>query len=216
MKEEKFKVINYIRELVISVDKHLDNFPKKDIEIKNRVRNISYDILELAYRVNVSTNANKKLELIEEIVAKIKVADFLINMCYDKQIINSKRYVKFGESLDNILKYLVGWKKSIEQRAQLLGLASPGVNANSDNANFGPGAVNDGNANSGNNNLFNSNGNWNANGYAVRPVDSIHCGYTITCCIRDNIETNCCPFTVYLFVILPHELKKHMLKSMAG
>ena len=170
MKEEKFKVINYIRELVISVDKHLDNFPKKDIEIKNRVRNISYDILELAYRVNVSTNANKKLELIEEIVAKIKVTDFLINMCYDKQIINSKRYVKFGESLDNISKYLVGWKKSIEQRAQLLGLASPGVNANSDNANFGPGAVNNGNANSGNNNLFNSNGNWNANGYAVRPV----------------------------------------------
>lgn len=73
-------------------------------------------------------------------------------------------------------------------------LASPGVNIKSDNANFGPGNVNNGNVNSGNN-LFNSNGNWNANGYAVRPVASINCGYTTKCCVRDNIETNHCPLT---------------------
>lgn len=76
-------------------------------------------------------------------------------------------------------------------------LASRGVNANSDNANFGPGNVNteDGvtNAEIGNN-LFNSNGNENNNGFAVRPVASINCGYAITDCMRDNIETNCCPF----------------------
>ena len=82
----------------------------------------------------------------------------------------------------------------------MVGLASPGVNANSDNANFGPGAVNNGIANSGNNNLFNSDGNWNANGYAVRPVDSINCGYAINDCIRDNIETNYCPFIVNISV----------------
>lgn len=116
MKEEKFKVINYIRNLVINVDNHLENFPKKEIEIKNRIRNTSYDILELAYQINVSTNKDK-VYLIEEIVAKIKVIDFLINLCYDKKIINSKRYIKFGESLDTILKYLIGWKKSIENRA---------------------------------------------------------------------------------------------------
>lgn len=73
-------------------------------------------------------------------------------------------------------------------------LASPGVNCNSSNANFGPGNVNNGNVNAGNN-LFNSNGNWNANGYAVRPVDSINCGYMIICHVRDNIETNRSPLT---------------------
>ena len=65
-------------------------------------------------------------------------------------------------------------------------LASPGVNVNSSNANFGPGNVDD-NAGTGNNN-FNSNGNWNANRNAVRPVASIDCAYII-----DNIETNHCP-----------------------
>ena len=52
MKEEKFKVINFIRELIIYLDKYLENFPKKDIEIKNRIKNISYNILELTYKAN--------------------------------------------------------------------------------------------------------------------------------------------------------------------
>lgn len=111
MKEEKFKVINFIRELVIYIDKYLDNFPKKDIEIKNRIRNLSYDLLELAYKANI-TKENKN-DYINDIIAKIKVLDFLLNLCYEKKIINIKRYTKFGEKLDDILKYSIGWQKSI-------------------------------------------------------------------------------------------------------
>lgn len=112
MKEEKFKVINYIRELIVNIDKYLENFPKKDIEIKNRIKNTSYDILEEAYKSNILEN-NKK-EHIENIIAKIKIIDFLLNLCYDKQIINLKRYIKFGEKLDDILKYSIGWRNSLK------------------------------------------------------------------------------------------------------
>lgn len=114
MKEEKFKVINFIRELVIYIDKYLDNFPKKDIEIKNRIRNLSYDLLELAYKANI-TKGNKN-DYINDIIAKIKVLDFLLNLCYDKEIINIKRYTKFGKKLDDILKYSIGWQKSISEK----------------------------------------------------------------------------------------------------
>ena len=113
MKEEKFKVINFIRDLIVYIDKYLDNFPKKDMEIKNRIKNTSYDILELAYKANM-TEINK-VEYISDIIGKIKVIDFLLNLCYDKQIINMKRYVKFGQKLDDILKYALGWQKSIMQ-----------------------------------------------------------------------------------------------------
>ena len=112
MREEKFKIINFIRELIINIDKNLDNFPKKDIELKNRLRNNSYDLLEIAYKAN-ATNEEKRIELIDDIIAKIKVIDFLLNMCYDKQIINNKKYIKFGTKLDDIIKYASGWKKSI-------------------------------------------------------------------------------------------------------
>ena len=52
MKDEKFKVIDFIRKLIIRIDTELANFPKKEIEIKNRIRTNTYDILELAYLAN--------------------------------------------------------------------------------------------------------------------------------------------------------------------
>ena len=113
MKQEKFKIIQFIRELIIHIDSQLDNFPKKDIELKNRIRNTSYDILELAYRANVISTPENKKNLLEEIIAKIKIIDFLLNLCYDKQIINSKRYLKFGEKIDDILKYTLGWIRNL-------------------------------------------------------------------------------------------------------
>lgn len=114
MQKEKFKVINFIRELINNIDKYLDNFPKKDIEIKNRIRNASYDLLELTYEANTTDNDEVKIALIDKCVSKAKIIDFLINLSYEKEIINNKRYVKFGEAIDEIVKYLVGWKKSIK------------------------------------------------------------------------------------------------------
>ena len=113
MKEEKFKIIQYIRELIINIDNNLDNFPKKDIELKNRIRNISYDLLEIAYEANTIKEKDKKIELLYQLIAKLKVTDFLINICYDKRIINNKRYLKFGEKIDDISKFTAGWIKSI-------------------------------------------------------------------------------------------------------
>lgn len=114
MKKEQFKVIDFIRKLILNIDKNLDNFPKKDIEIKNRIRNASYDLLELSYEANAINNTSLKQELLNKCIAKVKIIDFLINLSYDKEILNSKRYLKFGESMDEIIKYIVGWKKSIE------------------------------------------------------------------------------------------------------
>ena len=116
MKEEKFKVINFIRELILSIDKNLDNFPKKDIELKNRIRNASYDLLEIAYEANMTSNMDRKKELLEKVVAKVKIIDFLLNICYEKMIIDQKRYFKFGEKLDDIVRYTVGWMNSIKKR----------------------------------------------------------------------------------------------------
>lgn len=113
MKEEKFKVIQFIREFIIKVDKELDNFPKKDIDIKVRIRNESYSLLELVYKANSTADRDYKNRLLEESIAKLKLIDFLINLSYDKQIIPNKRYLKLGSTLDSIAKYITGWKKNI-------------------------------------------------------------------------------------------------------
>ena len=112
MKKEKFVVINCIRELIVNIDKYLVNFPKKDIEIKQQISTISKEMLLLAYEANSSNNTEKRKDIQEKVIASLKYLDFLINLCYDKQIINGKRYLKFGESIDYILKYANGWRKS--------------------------------------------------------------------------------------------------------
>ena len=114
IKEEKFKVIQFIREFIIKVDKELDNFPKKDIEIKNKIRNESYDLLEIAYEANNTSNSDYKRKLLEKLIAKIKVIDFLLNLSYDKQIISNKKYLKLAMKLDDIIKYITGWLKKLE------------------------------------------------------------------------------------------------------
>lgn len=112
MKKEKFVVIDGIRELIVNIDKYLVNFPKKDIEIKQQISTISKEMLLLAYEANASENKEKRKDIQEKVISRLKYLDFLINLCYDKQIINGKRYLKFGESIDYILKYANGWKKS--------------------------------------------------------------------------------------------------------
>ena len=115
MKEEKFKVIDFIREMILLIDKQLDNFSKKNIELKNRIRMNTYDILEIAYEANIIENVEKKKDLICRIIAKIKIVDFLLNLSYEKELITQKKYIKLGTKLDNIAKYANGWLKSLKK-----------------------------------------------------------------------------------------------------
>ena len=113
MRQEKFKIIQFIREFLIMIDTQMDNFPKKDIELKNRIRTNSYDILEIAYEANAVSNEETKKQLLQKVIAKIKVIDFLLNLAYDKKIITEKKYCKFGNKMDDIVKYTTGWIKAL-------------------------------------------------------------------------------------------------------
>lgn len=116
MNKEKFKIIQYIRDLIVYIDKSMDNFPKKDIELKNRIRSNSYDLLEMAYEANALEEVKYKKALLIKCIAKIKIIDFLLNLSYDKQIINEKRYLKFAAKLDDIAKFTNGWLKTMKEK----------------------------------------------------------------------------------------------------
>ena len=73
----------------------MDNIPKKDVEIKNRIRSNSYDILEIAYEANMTIDIDNKKELIFKMMAKAKIIDFLLNLSYDKKIITEKNGMTF-------------------------------------------------------------------------------------------------------------------------
>lgn len=109
IKEEKFKTIQFIRELIIYLESMLENFPKKDIEISRLIKEKSYEMLELAYLANVTTDLKERQKKLEQIIVKVKLLDFFVNMSYDKKIINQKKFLKVGQRLDDIIKYCTGW-----------------------------------------------------------------------------------------------------------
>ena len=118
IKQEKFKVVNLIKELIVQIDEKLINFPKKEIELKHKIKETSYDLLLDMYKANNTSDLRYKIELQENCIAYIKFLDFMFNLCYEKQIINGKRYVKFGEKLEMIVRYIVGWKNVTTQEKE--------------------------------------------------------------------------------------------------
>lgn len=109
MKQEKFKIVNLIKDLIVYIDQSILNFPKKEIELKHKIKDTAYNLLLYSYEANNRINVEKKIELQEKCIAYIKYLDFLFNLCYEKQIINGKRYLKYGERLDMIVRYIGGW-----------------------------------------------------------------------------------------------------------
>lgn len=109
IKEEKFKSIQFIRELIIYLENMLENFPKKDMEISRSIKQESYEMLKLAYSANITSDLERRKRDLEQIIVRVKLLDFFVNLSYDKKIINQKKYLKVGTRLDDIIKYVTGW-----------------------------------------------------------------------------------------------------------
>lgn len=108
--KDKFVITNIIKKLINDFDKYLTNFPNKEIEIKREIMNTSYHMLKITYEANTTYDKEKRIDIQDKIISYIEYLDYLVNVCYDKKIINSKKYLKFGENLEYLLKYINAWR----------------------------------------------------------------------------------------------------------
>ena len=115
IKQERFKVANLIKDLIVYIDEKLINVPKKEVELKHRIKEVAYDLLLNMYKANNTSDLKYRINLQESCIAYIKFLDFMFNLCYEKEIINAKKYMKFGERLDMIVRYIVAWKNATIQ-----------------------------------------------------------------------------------------------------
>ena len=115
IKQERFKVANLIKDLIVYIDEKLINVPKKEVELKHKIKEVAYDLLLNMYKANNTSDLKYRINLQESCIAYIKFLDFMFNLCYEKEIINAKKYMKFGERLDMIVRYIVAWKNATIQ-----------------------------------------------------------------------------------------------------
>lgn len=105
MKNE-FLIVKNIKEFIVSLDKFLNNYPRKEYELRNRLVNTSYDLLELVYR------SNYKKDYLDRISSLISMLDFYLELSFKKKIINEKRVMNMSNKLLIINKMVYKWYES--------------------------------------------------------------------------------------------------------
>ena len=105
------KIVLRLKKTIIYVDKILDNFPKKELVLKQGISNSLYECLEYSYDVYYSNDIN----IIRTILTKLKMIDFYLKISFDKNIISRKNISNLGIHLRDITNMYYGWLKNYEK-----------------------------------------------------------------------------------------------------
>ena len=103
----KFLLANEIKNFILSLDSILINYPKKDIIIKKRIINTSFELLELVYLANNKIDNKENIKY--ECLSKISMIDFYFEYSYKKNYISLKNLNTYIFNLTKIKKMLHGW-----------------------------------------------------------------------------------------------------------
>lgn len=107
--KEKFKVINEMKKFIDFINEILVNYPRKSYVLKDKIESTSYDILELIY---ISNLIDDRLDKQKEVLAKISMLDYFLEISYDKKYISLKKLTQGTKLLEVVRKLMFGWIKS--------------------------------------------------------------------------------------------------------
>lgn len=113
-------IITNIKKTYLYFDKLLINFPTRELEIKTKIKDLTYNLLELSYKANNENRNEKRLYFQNEMLTKIKLLDFMVNVSYEKQAITKKQLMTIGKHLTNINILIRAWIKSDEKNQKCL------------------------------------------------------------------------------------------------
>lgn len=111
--KDSLLIISRIKKTIYYLDKIVDNFPLKEMVIRDNLKRNIFDLLETAYLAN--TFEGEQREYYQRIlIVKIRTLDFYIQLSCDKKLINHKKYEKIGNHLLEITRLTYGWIKNNE------------------------------------------------------------------------------------------------------
>lgn len=106
MKNDRFILGDKIKKFIKLMNKYLVNYPRSSFNLKNRIENTSYDLLELVTLTNLidDRKLNQKI-----ILSKISMLDYYLELSYNYEYISLSVLNKGCKSLDEIRKITFGW-----------------------------------------------------------------------------------------------------------
>lgn len=87
MKNDKLKIIILAKEFLFDIDSILCRFPNKEKVMRDKIKSLIYEIIELIYEsnyLNLNTYEERRVILQSRILSKISVIDLLLEESYRK------------------------------------------------------------------------------------------------------------------------------------
>lgn len=100
-------IILRLKKTIVYIDKILENFPRSEYILKERITNSMYDILELSFDAYI--DKENKNKIIKNILTKIKMLDFYLKISFDKNAISHKNIKNISINLRDITNLYYAW-----------------------------------------------------------------------------------------------------------
>ena len=108
--KDKLLIITKIKNTIEYIDKTISNFPNKERDLKSRIINTMYNLLENTYYGNINKD-NIRREYQNKIVIDLRMLDYYLKLSMNKKIISLKKYTNIGNFLLEINDLIVVWVK---------------------------------------------------------------------------------------------------------
>lgn len=109
-----FKILQKYKSFLMNLDNSLENIPRKDTYFKDRIKNISLDVLKDILLCSYDTSSVKMYRT--SIKANIALLDFMLERLLLKKYISEKNLYKLASELVEINKMVTGWLNNSESK----------------------------------------------------------------------------------------------------
>lgn len=101
-----FLILKQSKVLLTTITKYVENLPRKEYVLKDKIISNCFDIVELVLYAN---NIENKRDTQCLILSKVSALDFYIEICYSREYITQSTFNKVAADLLKLYKMLYGW-----------------------------------------------------------------------------------------------------------
>ncbi len=109
LNNDKFLILDKIKKFILSLEKVVVTFPKKDIISRNMIYNDALELLELVIKANYENDKKIKHNYQINALAKIHKIDFYLERAYHLKYISERICQNKGNELLVITKMIYKW-----------------------------------------------------------------------------------------------------------
>lgn len=113
--QDKLLIATKLKKTIEYIDKAILNYPHTEVILKNKIIESCYQILELVYKANVFKETN----YMKELIVKVRMLNYYIEISLDKKLISFKKYENIGKYLLELIKMVNVWMNNEKKKQSI-------------------------------------------------------------------------------------------------